>query len=76
MNQLPSGKIIEVLGQSGLSEVELMAVIRDFDLPLEFPEDVSKRQSMCRSITEEDISDRLDLRDLLTLQLILFQQRL
>jgi ribonuclease R len=67
MNQLPSGKIIEVLGQSGLPEVELMAVIRDFDLPLEFPEDVLKEAINVQDrITEEDISDRLDLRDLLT----------
>ncbi|HPM02125.1 MAG TPA: VacB/RNase II family 3'-5' exoribonuclease [Candidatus Cloacimonadota bacterium] len=68
MNQLPSGKIVEVLGQSGLPEVELMAVIRDFDLPLEFPEDVIKEAiAINDKIEEADLSDREDYRNLFTI---------
>lgn len=37
---MPVGKVIEILGKSGEPEVELLAVIRQYNLPLEFPEDV------------------------------------
>ncbi len=68
MNQLPSGKIVEDLGQSGLPEVELMAVIRDFDLPLEFPEEVIKEAiAINEKIDESDITDREDYRNLFTI---------
>jgi len=67
MNQLPSGKIVEVLGDSGLPEVELLAVIRDFDLPLEFPEEVLKEAlAIDGKITEADIAKRSDFRDIFT----------
>lgn len=68
MNQLPSGRIVEILGDSGLPEVELMAVIRDFDLPLEFPEDVIKEAiAINEKIDIQEIEKRKDFRDLFTL---------
>jgi len=67
MNHLPSGKIVEVLGDSGLPEVELLAVIRDFDLPMEFPEEVLKEAlAIDAKITEADIAKRSDFRDIFT----------
>jgi ribonuclease R len=68
MNQYPTGKIVEVLGESGLPEVELMAVIRDFDLPLEFPEEVIKEAvAIDEKISEADLAGRSDFRNLFTI---------
>jgi ribonuclease R len=71
-NKLPVCKVVEVLGEAGNPEVELLAVIRDFDLPLEFPEDVIEEASSFADITEEIkagnfSAKRLDLRDLYTI---------
>ncbi|HOT40837.1 MAG TPA: ribonuclease R, partial [Candidatus Syntrophosphaera thermopropionivorans] len=40
MGRMPVGKVIEILGPSGDPEVELLAVIRQYNLPLQFPETV------------------------------------
>lgn len=71
-NKLPVCNVVEVLGEAGNPEVELLAVIRDFDLPLEFPEDVLEEANSFPDTTEEIkkgnyASSRLDLRDLYTI---------
>lgn len=71
-NKLPVCKVVEILGEAGNPEVELLAVIRDFDLPLEFPEDVIEEASSFADITDEIkagnfSAKRLDLRDLYTI---------
>jgi ribonuclease R len=37
---MPRGNITEILGKSGDPQVELLAVIRQYNLPLEFPDEV------------------------------------
>ncbi len=65
--KLPFGKVIEVLGPSGDAEVELLAVIKQFQLPLEFPDSVlSEVQELNPEILPQELSYREDLRELFT----------
>ena len=68
LQKLPIGDITQVLGESGNPEVEILAVIMEYGLPLEFPEEViDAAQAIDGSIKDEDIASRTDLRDLLTI---------
>lgn len=63
----PSGKITEILGKSGDPQVELLGVIRQYNLPLEFPLDVLEAANQLDSdIGNHDTAKRKDLRDLFT----------
>jgi len=63
----PVGKITEILGKSGDPQVELLGVIRQYNLPLEFPPDVLEAANALNpDITDRDLVKRLDLRDLFT----------
>lgn len=65
--KLPVGKIVEVLGPSGDPQVELLSVIRQYQLPLEFPEDVlAEVEKLPDEISDHDFRKRLDLRNLFT----------
>lgn len=59
------GKIIEILGNLGDVGLEILSIIKQNDLPLEFPEAVinaSKR--VPKTIKEADLKGRRDVRDL------------
>lgn len=59
----PSGKIIEVLGQPDAPGVDIMSIIRSYDVPVEFPQTViDQAEALPEAITEQDLSGRLDLR--------------
>lgn len=63
----PIGKVVEILGDSGDPATELLAVIRQYQLPLEFPEDVlAALDEIPEEISPEDVSQRTDLRKLFT----------
>jgi len=65
--KMPGGKVVEVLGPSGDVEVELLAVLRQYQLPLEFPIDViAETDALKQEIEAKDFRSREDLRDLLT----------
>ncbi len=65
--KLPAGNILEVLGKSGNPDVEILSVIRQYNLPLEFPKHVlDELDALSDKIPIEIISERKDLRDLLT----------
>lgn len=67
LGKMPVGKVIEVLGLSGDPQVELMAVIRQYHLPLEFPEEVQQEaQALSDQISPDIIARRTDLRQLFT----------
>lgn len=58
------GKIVEVLGNTGDVGMELLSLIKQYDLPLEFPEQViaaSKR--VPKTIKAAELDGRHDLRD-------------
>ncbi|HNQ43177.1 MAG TPA: RNB domain-containing ribonuclease, partial [Candidatus Cloacimonadota bacterium] len=67
LGKKPSGVVLEILGKSGDPQVELLAVIRQYKLPLAFPDDVNEEvQRIPVEIPQEVLSRRKDLRDLYT----------
>ena len=58
------GKIIEVLGNVNQAGIDMMSLIREYDLPYEFPESVlEEARNIKQQIDENDIKNRLDLRN-------------
>lgn len=65
--QPPLGKIIEVLGAADDPEVELLAVIRKFELPYQFPPAVLQyAKRFAPQVAAADLQGRVDLRGLTT----------
>ncbi len=57
------GKIVEVLGNVNQAGIDMLSVIKEFDLPNEFPEPVLKEaRKIPQTILEKDIKNRVDLR--------------
>ena len=65
----PGGEIIEVLGDEDDFFAEELSIIRSYDLREEFPPRVEKEaeKQAKRTITQEDILQRKDFRNLLTI---------
>ncbi len=59
----PEGKIIEILGQKDAPGVDILTVIRKFQLPEAFPEKVVREAKLVAKIEAEDYQGRRDLRD-------------
>jgi ribonuclease R len=63
----PSGEILEVLGDPGENEVEMHAILAEFELPWKFPEEVSRASDLINDrITKEEIKSRRDFRSVPT----------
>lgn len=63
----PYGKIIEILGKPGDHHTEIHAILAEYGLPSEFPDEVeSYANSLDTSIKEEEVLKRKDLREILT----------
>lgn len=63
----PFGRIIEVLGAPGEHQTEMHAILAQYGLPHEFPEEVEQfADQLSTEITEEEIEKRRDMRDVLT----------
>ncbi len=61
----PEGKIVEILGFLSEKGTDILSIIRQFDLPEEFPEDVKRiAESIPQEIDQEEAKRRVDLRDL------------
>jgi ribonuclease R len=59
----PFGKIIQVLGKPGENETEMHAILAEYGLPYEFPQQVEKAaQSLDLEITTQEIKKRRDFR--------------
>ncbi len=59
------GKVIEVLGNIGDVGLEILSIIKQKDLPLKFPDEVlAASKKVPKTISEEEIAGRRDLRDL------------
>lgn len=58
------GKIIEIIGDIDQAGVDMMSLIKEYDLPYEFPERViNQAKSISQTIDEKDIKNRRDLRN-------------
>lgn len=63
----PEGKIVEVLGYLSEKGTDILSIIRQFNLPEDFPEKVIKEaKKVAQDINSEEVSRRLDLRKLKT----------
>ena len=61
----PEGKVVEILGHINDPGVDIMSIVRSFDLPEGFPEKVMNQAQRCGTeVTEADRAGRLDLREL------------
>ncbi|SFD02358.1 ribonuclease R [Butyrivibrio sp. YAB3001] len=60
----PEGKIIEVIGNINDPGVDILSIVKGFDIPSEFPEKVINQANRCPdTISEADMLGRQDLRD-------------
>ncbi|MDR1339086.1 MAG: ribonuclease R [Prevotellaceae bacterium] len=63
----PTGKVIDILGDSGDVNVEMHAILAEFDLPYSYPEHIEKlAQRISGKITAADCAKRRDFRDIAT----------
>ena len=66
-HQAPEGKVIENLGQGGLHQTEIHAILAQYDLPSQFSKEVEDyANAIDTSIQEDEIKKRRDFRDTLT----------
>lgn len=64
----PTGKVIKVLGKPGEHNTEIHAILAEYGLPYEFPIEVEVfAKNIDTSITEKDIQERRDIRNILTM---------
>ena len=62
-NKSAEGKIIEILGYINQAGVDMLSLVKEYDLPYEFPEQVIKEaKSISQEIDVNDIKNRKDLR--------------
>lgn len=65
---LATGIVEEILGRIGDPGVDVLAVMRQYDLPHEFPDEVKREVAKMRlEVTEADVQGRLDLRHIPTI---------
>jgi len=59
----PEGKVLEVLGKPGDNEVEMHAIMVEYDLPYRFPKEVdTEANNIPTEISKEEIANRRDFR--------------
>lgn len=60
----PEGKVVEILGHINDPGVDIISIIRGFDLPTEFPEKVlNQAERVAKEVSEADMAGRRDLRN-------------
>lgn len=60
----PEGKIVEILGHVNDPGVDILSIVKAYDLPMEFPEKVMRQvERVSNEVSEADMAGRMDLRD-------------
>lgn len=63
-NKKAEGKIVEVLGNRDEAGIDMLSLVKEYDLPYEFPEPViNEAKKINEPIVLENKNNRLDLRD-------------
>jgi ribonuclease R len=63
----PTGKVVDILGESGDVNVEMHAILAEFDLPYSYPEHIDKLAlRISGKITANDYANRRDFRNIVT----------
>lgn len=58
------GKVIEILGHRDEAGIDMLSLVREYNLPYEFPEPViNEAKKLDINITENELKNRLDLRN-------------
>lgn len=61
----PEGKVVEILGHINDPGVDIMAIVRGYELPMEFGEKVlNQAERVSKEVSDADREGRRDLRDL------------
>ncbi|MDE5908154.1 MAG: ribonuclease R [Lachnospiraceae bacterium] len=62
----PEGKIVEILGHVNDPGVDILSIVKGFDLPMEFPERIlNQAQRVAKDVSLKDMEGRKDLRTVL-----------
>ena len=60
----PEGKIVEILGHVNDPGVDILSIVKGFDLPTEFPEKVlHQAERVAKPVSSADMAGRKDVRD-------------
>ncbi|MBQ6995501.1 MAG: ribonuclease R [Lachnospiraceae bacterium] len=63
-NRKPEGKIVEILGHVNDPGVDIMSIVRGYELPVEFSEKVlHQAENVAKDVSEADMVGRTDLRN-------------
>ncbi len=61
----PEGKVVEILGHINDPGVDIMSIVRGYELPVEFPDKVmNQAERTAQTVSEADMAGRKDLRDM------------
>lgn len=60
----PEGKIIEILGHQNDPGIDILSIVKDFDLPIGFSDKILRQAvNVAKDVSEADMQGRKDLRD-------------
>lgn len=60
----PEGVITEIIGHVNDPGVDIISIVKNYDIPTEFPQEVMKQvESIPEEVSEEDKTNRKDIRD-------------
>ncbi len=60
----PEGKVVEIIGHVNDPGTDIMSVVKDFDLPVDFKEKILRQaDNVAKDVSEADMQGRRDLRD-------------
>ena len=63
-NKKAEGKIVEIIGGIDEAGVDMLSLVKEYDLPYEFPQGViEEAKSKGNKVDKKDIPNRIDLRD-------------
>ncbi len=64
-NRKPEGKVTEILGHANDPGVDIMSIVKGYELPIEFSEKIMNQvERVANEVSEADMIGRRDLRDL------------
>ena len=60
----PEGKVIEILGHVNDPGVDILSIVKGYNIPCEYPKEVMEQiENIPEEVQEKDKEDRLDIRD-------------
>lgn len=60
----PEGKVVEILGHINDPGTDILSIVKDYELPMEFSEKLMKQaENVANEVSTADMAGRMDLRD-------------